>query len=366
MAAGRATVIDIAGAAGVSKSTVSLVLQGSALVRQETRQRVNAAIRDLGYVYNRGAANLRQSSAKSKIIGVIVNDLTNSFFAELAVGIDSVVQSAGFVQFLSNSAESLDRQQELISSMREHGISGLIISPARGTASSDLNPLAIGGIPVVVTVRNVAGVKASTLVSDNQAGIQQAAAYLTGLGHSRIAFLGGYSDTAVFSERAGEFKRAMAAAGSPAPGALIIASPPSRAGGVLALQKALSHTQRPTAAICFNDAVAFGVCDGLRATGIEPGSGFAVIGFDDVIEAQTAVPALTTISVDPQGMGRRAAQLLLKKINSGNMDSEAIVTPVRLVRRRSCGEEPEFLEGGMIMAPPSPDMFKLEAGADRS
>ena len=98
----RVTVIDIARAAGVSKSTVSLVLQGSPLVNEGTRARVNAAIRELGYVYNRGAANLRQSSAKSKIIGVVVNDLTNSFFAELAVGIDMTVQSAGFVQFLAS------------------------------------------------------------------------------------------------------------------------------------------------------------------------------------------------------------------------------------------------------------------------
>ncbi|MGO7428528.1 LacI family transcriptional regulator, partial [Rhizobium ruizarguesonis] len=94
---------------------------------------VNAVMRELGYVYNRGAANLRQASAKSRIIGVVVNDLTNSFFAELAVGVDMVVQSAGFVQFLSNTSESIDRQREVVASMREHGISGLIVSPARAT-----------------------------------------------------------------------------------------------------------------------------------------------------------------------------------------------------------------------------------------
>eukprot|EP01035_Chromulina_nebulosa_P067051 gene67051-91832_t len=99
----RVTVVEIAHAAGVSKSTVSLVLQGSPLVGEATRAKVGAVIRELGYVYNRGAANLRQSNAKSKIIGFVVNDLTNSFFAELAVGVDMVVQSAGFVQFLSNS-----------------------------------------------------------------------------------------------------------------------------------------------------------------------------------------------------------------------------------------------------------------------
>ncbi len=102
----RVTVVDIARAAGVSKSTVSLVLQASPLVNESTRAKVNAVIRELGYVYNRSAANLRQ--ARSKIIGIVVNDLTNSFFAELAVGVDEVVQTAGFVQFLANTSEKLD------------------------------------------------------------------------------------------------------------------------------------------------------------------------------------------------------------------------------------------------------------------
>ena len=87
--------------------------------------------------------------------------------------------------------------------------------------------------------------------------------------------------------------------------------------------------------MCFNDAVAFGACDGLRARKLEPGLDFAVVGFDDVIEAKTAVPALTTVSVDPQAMGARAAQLLLKQINSGKAEAEAIVTSVRLAVRES-------------------------------
>ncbi|WP_438752422.1 LacI family DNA-binding transcriptional regulator [Pararhizobium sp. O133] len=333
----RVTVIDIARAAGVSKSTVSLVLQASPLVNEATRAKVNAVIRELGYVYNRGAANLRQSNSKSKIIGIVVNDLTNSFFAELAVGVDMVVQSAGYVQFLSNSGESVDRQREVIASMREHGISGLILSPARGTEAADLKPLVASGIPVVNVVRQVAGAKVSSLVSDNHAGMRDAVRHLAGLGHHRISFLGGFPDTAVFNERMQGYRDALADMDLAVHDELVVSSAPSRAGGVAAIERALMLRERPTAAVCFNDAVAFGVCDGLRAHRLDPGEDFAVIGFDDVIEAQTAVPALTTISVDPQGMGRRAAQLLLKQINAGKADAEAIVGSVRLVVRQSCG-----------------------------
>jgi len=337
MAKGRVTVIDIAKAAGVSKSTVSLVLQGSSLVNDGTRAKVNAVMRELGYVYNRGAANLRQSGSNSKIIGVVVNDLTNGFFAELAVGVDMVVQSAGFVQFLANTSESLDRQREVIASMREHGISGLILSPARATEAADLKPLVAAGIPVVVAVRNVPGARVSSIVSDNNHGTFAAVEHLVSLGHRRIAFLGGFQDTAVFHERLDGYRAALSASGLEFDESLIVSSVPSRAGGVDAVGRALSIENSPTAAVCFNDAVAFGVCDGLRARRLEPGRDFAVVGFDDVIEAKTAVPALTTISVDPQGMGRRAAQLLLKQINAGKAEAESVISSVRLVVRESCG-----------------------------
>jgi LacI family transcriptional regulator len=333
MSKDRITVVDVAEAAGVSKSTVSLVLQGSSLVNETTRAKVQAAIRELGYVYNRGAANLRQ--AKSRIVGIVVNDLTNSFFAELAVGVDQVVQSAGFVQFLANTGENVDRQREVIASMMEHGISGLVVSPARGTTAQDFKPLVAAGIPVVIVVRNISGAKVSSLMADNHGGAYQAVEHLADLGHRRIAFLGGFPDTAVFTERMQGYRAAMERAGLSVSDDLIVGSAPSRAGGVDAVGRALSLPDRPTAAVCFNDAVAFGACDGLRARKLEPGIDFAVVGFDDVIEAKTAVPALTTVSVDPQAMGSRAAQLLLKQINSGKADAEAIITSVRLAVRES-------------------------------
>ena len=337
MTKGRVTVVDIAKAAGVSKSTVSLVLQNSSLVNDQTRSKVNIVMRELGYVYNRGAANLRQSGSNSKIIGMVVNDLTNGFFAELAVGVDTVVQSAGFVQFLANTSESIDRQREVIASMREHGISGLIISPARGTAAVDFKSLVAAGIPVVLVVRNVPGAKVSSLVSDNEAGIHAAVEHLVSLGHCRIAFVGGFPDTAVFEERLVGYRDAMISSGLGYHEDLVFAAAPSRAGGVEAITRAMRIAEKPTASVCFNDAVAFGVCDGLRTLRMEPGRDFAVIGFDDVIEAKAAVPALTTISVDPQGMGRRAAQILLKQINAGKAEAESIVSSVRLVMRESCG-----------------------------
>ena len=151
----RVTIVEIAAAAGVSKSTVSLVLKGSESVRPSTRDRVNAAIRDLGYVYNRGAANLRR--AHSNMVGMIIHNLINPFCAELAVGIERSFQAAGYVPFIANTAESPVRQAEVIKLMREQGVAGLIISAARGTPDDAFDGLVAAGVPVVLAMRRLKG-----------------------------------------------------------------------------------------------------------------------------------------------------------------------------------------------------------------
>ena len=133
------TIIDIAREAGVSKSTVSLVLKMSPLVKDETRQRVTKAMDALGYVYNRGAASLRRS--RSDIVGMVINDLANPFFAELAIGIERALQNSGFIPFIANTAESVVRQAEVVRSMREHGAAGLILCPALDTDAAEIERL---------------------------------------------------------------------------------------------------------------------------------------------------------------------------------------------------------------------------------
>src|SRR5262245_1823085 len=122
------TINDVAHAAGVSKSTVSLVLQNSALIKQETAERVRNAAEKLGYVYNRQAADLRRKS--SNIIGVVINDLGNPFFAELLVGMERKLADAGYICLMAHTEERLDIQERVLASMREHHAAGLILCPA--------------------------------------------------------------------------------------------------------------------------------------------------------------------------------------------------------------------------------------------
>ncbi len=131
---GRVTIVDVARRAGVSKSTVSLVLSGSELVAEATKLRVNEAMGALGYVYHRGAASLR--AASSDLVGMVMGDLSNPFFAELTAGIEDALFQRGFTPILANTSEDTTRQAQVLRAMREHNVAGIIMSPARGTTDA--------------------------------------------------------------------------------------------------------------------------------------------------------------------------------------------------------------------------------------
>lgn len=330
----RATIHDIARVAGVSKSTVSLVLNGSRLVRPQTRARVSEAMQALGYVYNRAAARLRAGG--NPIIGMVINDLSNPFYIELAIGIERACQSADVVPFVANTAESAVRQAEVIRSMREHGAAGLILAPALDTDPAQLNTLT-RDLPVVFAMRRLPGARGAAVVPDNRAGARTATAHLLALGHRRIAFLGGVPGMVVRSEREAGYRDALHEAGIPVDRALIADGRPNREGGRAALAQVLALADPPSACLGYNDVVAIGAVHGLADRGLSAGRDFAVVGFDDIAVAREMSPPLTTVAVDGEGLGERAAQLLLSLLARPSAKDEVVVGATQLVIRRSCG-----------------------------
>jgi LacI family transcriptional regulator len=332
----RVTIVDIAKRAGVSKSTVSLVISGSALVKAETKRKVRAVADELGYVYNRGAANLRR--ARTNIVGMVINDLSNPFFAELAVGIEAALQGSDYIPVIANTGEDLERQARVFRTMREHGAAGVIVCPAGGTEREALAAFTSAGIPVVLAMRRVPGAAVSAVVPDNRAGAMRAVEHLARLGHSHLVFLGGLSSMTAFGERSQGFIDGVEQAGLVLTlGALVQASP-TKAGGAEAMNQALRLSPAPTAALCFNDIVAIGAIHALSRHGLKAGVDFAVVGFDDIAEAAQMAPPLTTVAVDAKGLGERAARMLLRQIESGAARAETYVGAARLVVRESCGE----------------------------
>jgi LacI family transcriptional regulator len=331
---GRATIVDVARLAGVSKSTVSLVISGSPLVAQSTRERVCDAMSELGYIYHRGAAILR--GAKSGVIGMVINDLSNPFFVELAIGIEEACQGGEFIPFLANAAENPVRQLQVIRSMREHGATGLVLSPALGTSPAELRTL-VAGMPVVQVMRRLPGLRASLVAPENKEGARKAIAHLIAAGHKRIAFVGGVLSMVVREERIAGYRRALEEAGIAFDASLVIETMINYAGGGAAVPQLLNLPQPATAALCYNDVVAIGLLRAFTAAGVVVGKQFAVIGFDDIDEAKHTFPALTSVAVNGRNLGSRAAQLLMRQLASGKHEPETVLCPATLVVRSSCG-----------------------------
>jgi LacI family transcriptional regulator len=201
---GAATIKDVARAAGLSKSTVSLVLQDSPLIRPETAARVREAAEKLGYVYNRQAADLRSKS--SNIIGVVINDLGNPFFAELLVGMERRLVDAGYICLIAHTDERLDIQDKVLASMREHHAAGLILCPAFGTPESLRTTVQAWGIPLLIVVRSLGKGAYDFVGSNNEAGVRLATEHLIEQGHDRVAFLGRVGAGPVYEQRRSGFQ----------------------------------------------------------------------------------------------------------------------------------------------------------------
>ncbi len=333
--AGRVTIVDVARRAGVSKSTVSLVLSDSPLVAEATRERVANAMRTLGYVYHRGAASLRASS--SDFVGMVISDLTNPFFAELAAGIEDSLYKLGFTPILANTNEDPARQAQVLRSLREHSVAGIIMSPARGTDTWTLAQQWPQDIPAVITMRRMIGSLLPYVGPDNRKGERHAVEHLLRLGHRQIGFIGGDASMTTQQERVGGWRDALNSWGFAADESLVFETPPTRDGGRVGIERAFASARPPTAFVCYNDIVAMGATRALNARGIAPGRDVAVVGFDDIAAAEHNAPPLTTVSAQTREMGDRCAQSLIGLIRREDPAGLSFAGEARLVVRESCG-----------------------------
>jgi len=332
----RVTLDDVAAESGMSRATVSLVLRGSPLVSDQTRALVQEAIRRCGYVYNRSAANLRAQT--SSCVALVINDLANPFFAEFAAGVDETLAERGFVTLLGCTGESVARQRAVLSSMIEHAPAGIILSPAEGSLGKDVGD-AVGGVPLLVFNREIDGTW-PCLGMDNQLGARLATEHLIALGHRRIAFFGGHRESSSCSQRLAGYLEAMHAAGLEPRPAWRVETAPTRLEAARSAAALFARDPAPTAAVCYNDAVALGLQWGLMTRGIRPGVDFAVVGFDGIPEGEVSVPPLTTIWADPRACGRMAAERILATLGTGDASPDRTISPVRLVVRESCCPPP--------------------------
>jgi LacI family transcriptional regulator len=328
----RPTIVDVARAAGVSKSTVSLVLQNSALVKDETRADVRRVMAEIGYVYNRSAANLR--SANAGLIGLVINDLRNPFFTEFATSVQMALSARGYATVLANTDEDPGLQAQVVGAMIEHGVSALILSSAYGEVSGTFDQIARAGIPAVQVLRRVHPETGlfPFAAPDGPAGGRMAVAHLLTQGARRIAFVGGLPGRSVTEARKAGYLDVLAGAGIEP---LVLEGRPVRAfGREMAGRLAAEHPD-VDAVLCFNDLVALGVLSGCAEIGRAVGPGFRVVGFDDIEECAQVWPTLSSVRSNIAGFGQAMAGTVLDWLEEGVKPAAETLSPVELIARAS-------------------------------
>ncbi|MEJ6390328.1 LacI family DNA-binding transcriptional regulator [Gymnodinialimonas ulvae] len=326
----RPTILDVAAKAGVSKSTVSLVLQNSTQVKDETRRAVRNAMAEIGYVYNRAAAQMRSQSAG--LVGLVINDLRNPFFTEFATVLQMTLAAKGFATVIANSDEDTDLQAKLVGSMIEHGVSALVVSPAYGSGAATFDQLAHANLPTIQVLRqtDTRTDRFPFASFDYAAGSARATRHLINQGSQRIAFVGGIDGAAITAERKSGYLAEMTRAQTVP---LTFHGRSSRAFGMLTAQSLLDAGA--DAAVCFNDLVALGLHAGFARAGTTLGQDFRIVGFDDIEECALVWPQISSVACDIDGFARTTADRLLAWMQDGTVPPPEERAPVDLVARTS-------------------------------
>jgi LacI family transcriptional regulator, galactose operon repressor len=328
---------DVAAHAGVSVGTVSNVLNRPEIVARATRDRVQAAIKALGFVRNESARQLR--AGRSRTIGLVVLDVANPFFTDVARGVEDEASTSGLAVILCNTDEQLEKEERYLELLEEHRVQGILITPV-ADAERRLVSLQQRGTPVIlVDSRSPAGSQCSVAVDDVLGG-EAAMAHLIDTGHERIAYVGGPPSLRQVTDRLDGARRALRRAGGSVSdlrvietGALNVAAG-QRAGAEIA---GLDPRERPTAAFCANDLVALGLLQEMTRRRIRVPDELAIVGYDDIEFAAAAAVPLSSVRQPRQELGRMAAQLLLEEALSsdGHQHRQVTFKPELEIRQSS-------------------------------
>ena len=316
--------------------TVSNVLNRPQAVSVATRERVLASIAELGFVRNESARQLRAGS--SRTIGLVVLDIANPFFTDVARGVEEVANAAGLAVILCNSDDLPAKEAAHLDVLAEQRVQGVLITPT-AELSPHVDTLRSRGVPVVLLDRRATGPDQCAVAVDDVLGGQLAAEHLLDRGHRRIAFVGGSSGLPQVQERHAGVDRALRDAAGPdvaltvfAPDTLTVAA--GREAGAQILGVAASR--RPTAVVCANDLIALGMLQEMVRHGVRVPDELAIVGYDDIEFASAAAVPLTSVRKPRQELGRRAAQLLLDEARGiDHVHEQPVFKPVLVVRESS-------------------------------
>ncbi|MCE1252013.1 MAG: LacI family transcriptional regulator [Anaerolineae bacterium] len=330
------TIHDVAKRAGVAPITVSRVINNTGYISPETRQIVNKAIAELGYVPNVLARSLR--SKRTNTIALVLTDITNPFFTIMARGVEDTASDAGFNVIFCNTDESEEKEKKYIQLLLQKQVDGILLVPAKSTSKS-VDYVQERDIPVVVLDRRVSNNLVDVVRCDSEGGAYQLVKLLIDLGHRRIALLNGSVDVSTSEDRLSGYKRAMQEAGAEAE-ELYYYGTFTQASGYELARRVMAQTPRPTAIFAANNLIAIGALWALQEMGLKVPEEIAVVSFDDLPQSLVAYPFLTVATQPAYEMSKKATDLLIARLNDKAPDDQCqnIVLPVELIVRSSSGK----------------------------
>jgi LacI family transcriptional regulator len=324
------TIRDIAREAGVSIGTVSRVLSGSTATSEHSRLRVTEAAARLKYVPNLQARALR--GAGTGVLGLLVPDARNPYFADFAYAAEREALRHGFVTVLANADEDQHQQDRYLETLQTQRVDGLLVVPQNEQSEQLRAIAAMGRTPMVFADRRIVGLDVPSVTFDVADGMRQALQHLTSKGHRRIGYIGGPLDTSTGRERKDAFDDISARLGLDPDPHLTILGGNRSAAGTAALTALLKLQQRPTAVITSNGLLALGALMALRQHDLRHGDDVELLSFDDEEWMALIEPVLPVITHEPELMATTAVRMLMARA-SGDLP-ESVVLPTRLLTDR--------------------------------
>jgi LacI family transcriptional regulator len=334
---GNVTIKDVARLSGVSPMTVSRVINGSDRVRPDTRQRVQQAISELGYVPSRLARGLIRQ--KTGTLALIVPDVANPFFTLIVRGAEDVARRAGYRIILCDTRADLTIERDVIEEMLAHRVEGIAIAAVSDRSKTHLKRLASFGVQFVLIDRTVQGIASDVVVGDSVGGARRLVEHLISLGHSRIGFVTESDDVSTARDRREGYEAALAAAGIDLDPTLIVRTTADPPGGYEGMRRLLDLEEHPTAVFTVNNLVAVGAIEAIREAQLDVPDDIGLVCFDDIEYASQLYPFLTVMAQPAETLGTLGTQLLLERIEGrAPGQPRVVVLPAQFIVRRSCGD----------------------------